>query len=727
MANEIITTLHPDKDPNTNLYPNIKKDNIPNGSVSYEKLGDDVQNLLSNIGTLKPSGVNTSTNILAFNENKGIWIGSDTGNWYYWDGTQYVSGGVYQASQIGARSILSGKLNKIYVEGVGGKNKFDYTALSQGYYSDVDGSYSSSSGWHYEKIDVSDFTSGYITLSGTLTYVKIAFFNDNDNFISGYSGSSSQTSKIFNISSLSQIPSYMYISILSGNDGANIQIEDNLSVTSYENFIGVLKDNSVTENKTSFMNEKIYLTKNILNINNTSNQYCSLTNNNDGSWTIIDTNNTNVNRLMLIKEIYLEVGDYTLSSQDLINDDGTDYGGIYIYDTLTHNVKITSVSIGKYLSQKSTFTISNANTYYVYVSIPPNTEKTFTCFIQLEKGNKKTSWIKAYDQVIVNDSIKKYIDLNYVKNDDLQSLLNISKLKNTYRYLVPTFYNSRSDGLIILGSNDLRTFDLIYKRGLFITTKTFNNGNTLNTLRDPSIIQIGDYYYFVYSIMAFETGDNKIGMCRTKDFITFEELDNISVNDPTSTHNYLAIWAPDWFRDGNKIYIVMTGKYGSTDFETLVYEYDPETHTINNGFVKSFDGRIDGHLYKLNGNYYCAIGGYHLYKSPSLNGDYTEISIGVAYPNCEASFILRKDDGTYRFYAQQLSSYYGTAHMVYRDSLSNNIEDGFGDVHLVDYTYKALEYAQEIHNTTETLNDEYWHWTIFDFNNSNFNNNNFTD
>ena len=30
MANEIITTLHPDQDPNTNLYPNIKKENIPN-------------------------------------------------------------------------------------------------------------------------------------------------------------------------------------------------------------------------------------------------------------------------------------------------------------------------------------------------------------------------------------------------------------------------------------------------------------------------------------------------------------------------------------------------------------------------------------------------------------------------------------------------------------------------------------------------------------------------
>lgn len=38
MANEIITTLHPDHDPNTNLYPNIKKENIPNQSVDYTKI-----------------------------------------------------------------------------------------------------------------------------------------------------------------------------------------------------------------------------------------------------------------------------------------------------------------------------------------------------------------------------------------------------------------------------------------------------------------------------------------------------------------------------------------------------------------------------------------------------------------------------------------------------------------------------------------------------------------
>ena len=92
MANEIITTLHPDQDPDTNLYPNIKKENIPNGSIDINKLDE---NVISFMGSLKPSGVDTSSNILSKTSDEGIWIGSDTGKWYYWDGSQYVEGGVY--------------------------------------------------------------------------------------------------------------------------------------------------------------------------------------------------------------------------------------------------------------------------------------------------------------------------------------------------------------------------------------------------------------------------------------------------------------------------------------------------------------------------------------------------------------------------------------------------------------------------------------------------------
>ena len=98
MANDIITNLHPDNDPNTNLYPNIKKENIPNKAIDYNRLDVDVRTLINSIVSLSPQ-VDVSTNILAFKENKGIYVGSDTGEWYYWNGTQYVSGGIYHSSE----------------------------------------------------------------------------------------------------------------------------------------------------------------------------------------------------------------------------------------------------------------------------------------------------------------------------------------------------------------------------------------------------------------------------------------------------------------------------------------------------------------------------------------------------------------------------------------------------------------------------------------------------
>ena len=47
----IFDTLHPEGSLTDNLYPNIKKENIPNKAISTDKLDD---NVLSLIGSLKP-------------------------------------------------------------------------------------------------------------------------------------------------------------------------------------------------------------------------------------------------------------------------------------------------------------------------------------------------------------------------------------------------------------------------------------------------------------------------------------------------------------------------------------------------------------------------------------------------------------------------------------------------------------------------------------------------
>ena len=110
MANEIITTLHPDQDPDTNLYPNIKPSNIPNNSIDQSKLTGDIIGLLNSVNSLHPSGTDTSTNILAFTEDLGVYVATNNGHWYYWDGTHYVDGGVYQSNVIADNSIIENYL-----------------------------------------------------------------------------------------------------------------------------------------------------------------------------------------------------------------------------------------------------------------------------------------------------------------------------------------------------------------------------------------------------------------------------------------------------------------------------------------------------------------------------------------------------------------------------------------------------------------------------------------
>ena len=67
---------------------------INNNDLVNKSYADGIYSLATN----NIAGKDISTNILAKSSNTGIWIGTDTGHWYYWNGTQYADGGVYQDS-----------------------------------------------------------------------------------------------------------------------------------------------------------------------------------------------------------------------------------------------------------------------------------------------------------------------------------------------------------------------------------------------------------------------------------------------------------------------------------------------------------------------------------------------------------------------------------------------------------------------------------------------------
>ena len=103
---DIITTLHPENDETTNLYPNIKKDNIPNMSIDLDKLSPDVRSILEGASSLEPTGADTTANIQAKTSNDGIWISTNNGHWFYWNGSQYVDSGMAYMQTVIPNKVL---------------------------------------------------------------------------------------------------------------------------------------------------------------------------------------------------------------------------------------------------------------------------------------------------------------------------------------------------------------------------------------------------------------------------------------------------------------------------------------------------------------------------------------------------------------------------------------------------------------------------------------------
>ena len=296
------------------------------------------------------------------------------------------------------------------------------------------------------------------------------------------------------------------------------------------------------------------------------------------------------------------------------------------------------------------------------------------------------------------------------------------------RYLTLTFDNgTQPDGLYLIGTNDLRTFDLIAKKGIYKAQKmhTITGGTSkVNCVRDPAVIRIGDEYYITYTIIGYDTGCNEIGICKTKDFSHFEELNNLSVTHASNTYDY--IWAPNFFRWENKVYIVSTAHIANVGYRTNVAEYHPDTHTLDTGFeidAGDFTGSmgIDYHLYHCNGYFYAIGQGGTTLKCATINGTYDRITRDIP-EGYEAAYVVRMDNNKYRTYVQELNATFNRMNMCYYDS--DDLESDPGSVTTVAYTAEANAYITTL---GQAFNSKAYHWTMVDFSNANGNNNNFVD
>lgn len=92
--------------------------------------------VISGLGQLQPQGTATSTTILGYTYNRGIWVGTDTGHWYYWNGTQYADGGVYQSSEDISELKEEVVSNFKYTNSFETNDYIQFSTILNGYYRD---------------------------------------------------------------------------------------------------------------------------------------------------------------------------------------------------------------------------------------------------------------------------------------------------------------------------------------------------------------------------------------------------------------------------------------------------------------------------------------------------------------------------------------------------------------------------------------------------------------
>lgn len=97
----------------------------------------DVNTQIASVASGSPKGVYATLALLQAaypTGNSNIYVVSADGKWYYWSGTAWGSGGVYQTTGIGDASITNKMLSKTYSYGQTGANLFDVDSITTGRY-----------------------------------------------------------------------------------------------------------------------------------------------------------------------------------------------------------------------------------------------------------------------------------------------------------------------------------------------------------------------------------------------------------------------------------------------------------------------------------------------------------------------------------------------------------------------------------------------------------------
>ena len=266
--------------------------------------------------------------------------------------------------------------------------------------------------------------------------------------------------------------------------------------------------------------------------------------------------------------------------------------------------------------------------------------------VLIENNNGTVGYIEQKADEIIGQIAP--VKVNEVIGERKNRIVNENLVK--FRYIATSF-NQQEMKLVFMFSNDGSIWFTPNPSGDF--TSTTGNG----TLRDPSMMQWGEWYYICYTKIEWDTG-NTIGYCRTKNFIDYEEFEDIAIGD------FNKLWAPEFFRDykTHKTYLIFSGSTNTEadDFRGYLQEISflANGEMTKKGDLKKLTGccdrnAIDFSIYQDAYKYYLVYKNednktMNFAQSPSIKGDYKLIK-GDLFPKTEGAQIIKIDNG-YRIY-----------------------------------------------------------------------------
>ena len=172
--------------------------------------------------------------------NTNIYVVTADGNWYYWNGSAWGSGGIYQATPIQDGQLLSAKYREGSVTPLKtsfikrGKNLFDKTKSNIGYYLAGDGT---------AVANVSFNITDYIPVTPNTAYIK----NGGSYVIDFYGPSKTFISKVTVTSFTTPSNCYFIRATIKPSEMDSMQIQQGSTTTSYESYKEYLQSDFIKD------------------------------------------------------------------------------------------------------------------------------------------------------------------------------------------------------------------------------------------------------------------------------------------------------------------------------------------------------------------------------------------------------------------------------------------------------------------------------------------------